>query len=132
MTDFSGLLSEASRLPTEEHSWGTLQWLCNDSVSPGARQTLGRCLIRVGGRNPRHLHPNCEEVLTVLSGRGRHWLDSSSVELGPGMTLRIPVGVPHQFENIGDEPLACLITFDTGRRETILLDDAPLPAPTSE
>lgn len=59
----------------------------------------------------------------MLSGRGRHDFDDDSVVLTAGMTIRIPAGVTHRLENIGDETLVCLITFDTGHRETVFLEE---------
>jgi quercetin dioxygenase-like cupin family protein len=111
-----------NNLPVETFDWGTLQWLCNDRLLPGALQTLGQCEIAPGRRNPVHYHPNCEEVLTMLSGVGRHRLGDEFVELRAGMTIRIPANVQHNMENIGVEPIACLIVFSTGDRQTVFLE----------
>ena len=122
MFDLTRFVTNTATLPVETFEWGTLQWLCNATLSPGAQQTMGLCHIRPGRRNPRHHHPNCEEVLHLLAGHGLHSFEDDQVELTIGMTIRIPVGVTHNLTNIGDEPLVCLITFNSGERETVFLE----------
>lgn len=109
-------------LPVETFDWGTLQWLCNGMLIPGATQTIGLCEIAPGKRNPVHYHPNCEEVLHMFSGTGRHRLDDDFVELRAGMTIRIPANVRHHLENTGTEPIECLIVFSSGDRQTVFLE----------
>lgn len=121
MPDFTKLTTSAADLPLESFEWGTLTWLCNAKLSPGARQTVGLCHIHPGRGNPLHFHPNCEEVLHMLAGTGQHSFDGESIELRAGMTIRIPCGVQHNLTNVGDEPITCLIAFDSGERETVFL-----------
>lgn len=121
MLDVLALVTQTDRLPRDEFDWGTLQWLCNDKLSPGSALTLGMCELFAGQSNPRHFHPNCEEVLLVLSGRGRHSLEEQWVDLGPGSTIRIPAGVKHQLINVGTESLRCVIAFSSGDRQTVFV-----------
>jgi quercetin dioxygenase-like cupin family protein len=116
------LVAHGDELPEEVFEWGTLRWLCNDRISPGAAQTLGICRIWPGKRNPLHYHPNCEELLYVLAGKGRHQLDKEVIELSERTALRIPAGVRHNFANIGGETLVCLICFSSGDRQTVFVD----------
>lgn len=106
----------------ETFGWGTLQWLCNDKLSSGAQQTVGLCHIQPGQRNPVHYHPNCEEILYMISGRGQHSYDGAVFDLVPGSTIRIPAGVKHNMANDGSEPIVCLITFSSGDRQTVFLE----------
>jgi mannose-6-phosphate isomerase-like protein (cupin superfamily) len=123
MFDPARFVSDACLLPTETFDWGTLQWLCHAQLFRGAEQTLGICHIKPGARNPRHYHPNCEEVLYMLSGHGQHSFEDDTIDLKPGMTIRIPVGVTHNMTNTGSEQIACLIAFNSGNRETVFVDD---------
>jgi len=109
-------------LAEETFAWGSLKWLMNDQLSPGAAQTVGLSRILPGQRNPLHYHPNCEEVLYVLSGSGQHSFDGQWVDLAASSTIRIPAGVKHNLVNTGGEPLVCLISFSSGRRETVFLE----------
>lgn len=122
MFDLTRFVTNRADLPVAEFEWGTIQWLCNAKLSRRAEQTLGMCHILPGRRNPRHYHPNCEEVLYMLAGRGLHSFDDNQVELTAGMTIRIPLGVTHNLTNIGTEPLVCLIAFNSGERETVFLE----------
>jgi quercetin dioxygenase-like cupin family protein len=112
----------SDKLPEEAFDWGTLKWLCNDRLSPGAAQTVGICHILPGKRNPVHYHPNCEEVLHMLSGEGEHSFDDQVVKLRAGSTIRIPAGVKHNLTNNGSSTLSCLISFSSGSRETVFLE----------
>ena len=112
-----------STATADEHfDWGTLKWLSNASLVPGAEQTLGICQIDPGRRNPVHYHPNCEEVLYMLSGTGMHSLDGKLVPISTGDTIRIPTGVKHNLQNTGHDPIRCLIAFSSGRRQTVFLE----------
>ncbi len=115
-------VAKNSAIPVEQLPWGTLQWLCNDRLSPGAAQTFGISEILPGEKNPLHYHPNCEELLYVLQGTGRHAFDDAMVDLKPGSLLRIPMGVRHNVINTGADPLRCVIVFSTGDRQTVFLE----------
>ncbi|MBM3971360.1 MAG: cupin domain-containing protein [Planctomycetes bacterium] len=121
MFDLNQLTTDTATLATETFEWGTLTWLCNAKLSPGAKQTVGLCHILPGRGNPVHYHPNCEEVLHMLAGTGQHSFDGACVKLQAGMTIRIPSGVKHNMTNIGNEPIVCFIVFDSGVRETVFL-----------
>src|SRR6266536_2176849 len=121
--EWSGKITDAAQLPIEKSSWGTLQWLCNEKLMPGAMQTVGLAMILPGKRNPVHFHPNCEEVLHVISGHGLQSYDGRTIELKPGMTLLIPAKVKHNVVNTGAEPLRAVISFSSGNRQTVFLEE---------
>src|SRR5689334_14004817 len=87
---WSGKVTDAAQLPVEQSRWGTLQWVCNEKLMPGAAQTVGLATILPGKQNPLHYHPNCEEVLYVISGQGLQSYDGHTIQLKAGMTIRIP------------------------------------------
>ena len=121
MVDQYARLTVADALPCDEFDWGRLRWLCNQTLIPGAVQTLGMCEIWPGKSNPLHYHPNCEELLYLLSGQGRHRLDADVLDLVAGTTLRIPAGVRHNLENTGTDVLVCLVSFSSGDRQTVFV-----------
>jgi len=124
-SEWSGKVTDAAQLPIEKSAWGTLQWVCNDKLMPGSAQTVGLATILPGKRNPVHFHPNCEEVLYVIAGQGLHSFDGRTIELKSGMTIRIPAKVKHNMMNTGTEPLGTLVSFSTGDRKTVFLDEQP-------
>jgi quercetin dioxygenase-like cupin family protein len=48
----------------------------------------------VATRSP-HLHPQSEEIVHVVEGRGRVWIDGVFHPVEPGSWYRIPSGTPH-------------------------------------
>jgi len=123
--DWTGKVTDVAQLPVEQSAWGTLQWVCNEKLMPGAAQTVGLATILPGKHNPVHFHPNCEEVLYVISGQGLHSYDGRTVPLQAGMTIRIPAKVKHNLMNTGTDTLRTLISFSSGDRKTVFLEEGP-------
>ena len=103
--------------------WGELRWLVSGTLTPGALQTFGIVRIDPGQANPLHAHPNCEELLYVLSGACRHRLGDAEVELEAGQLIRIPAGIPHRARCTSEEPLVAAISFSSATRETVTATD---------
>ena len=122
---WSGKVTDATQLPIEQSAWGTLQWICSEKLMPGAEQTVGLATTLPGKANPVHYHPNCEEVLYVISGQGVHSYDGRTIPLQAGMTIRIPANVKHNLANTGTDTLRTLISFSSGDRKTVFLEEKP-------
>jgi len=122
---WSGKVTDSAQLPVEQSAWGTLQWLCNEKLMPGSAQTVGLATILPGKQNPVHYHPNCEEVLYVISGEGLHSYDGRTIALKAGMTIRIPAKVKHNMVNTGKETLRTLVSYSSGDRKTVFLEPQP-------
>jgi mannose-6-phosphate isomerase-like protein (cupin superfamily) len=80
------------------------------------------CMLEVvvppGGSTGVHAHRGDEHHL-VLSGRWRMTQGEHVVELGPGDYLAWDPTVPHDVENVGDEPGRILVVYPRhGRRGT--------------
>jgi quercetin dioxygenase-like cupin family protein len=102
-----------------ETDWGRLTWLASGKLGNSSSMTVGQCLIRPGKANPRHSHPNCEEVLYVLAGRVRHTVDGGGeAELGPGDVVSVPPDAIHNARNIGKEDAVLAISFSSPDRQT--------------
>lgn len=114
----SSFLSRARGGQLQAFPWGAIRWLCNAQLQPGCEQTLGLVYINPGQNNGTHLHPNCEELLYVISGECQHSLDRETFSLRAGDLLRIPRGVRHGAVNRGWEPLRLLVCYSSPRRET--------------
>lgn len=107
-----------TREPREQtFDWGRLTWFVEGPHSE--HQTVGRCILKPGRGNPRHRHPNCEEVLTVLSGSIRHTgPEGEWVPMQAGESVTIPANVWHHAENTGEGEAVLLIAFSSPNRET--------------
>ncbi|GAB3398752.1 hypothetical protein GCM10027568_36200 [Humibacter soli] len=114
-----GGVTPASSAVVEPQSWGRLEWMVSDAIGNSDTMTIGKCFIEPGQHNPPHHHPNCDEVLHVLSGTIRHRVDDEYVQMGPGDTISIPQGAIHNAENIGEDVAEFVICFSTARREVV-------------
>ena len=103
--------------PEQRTDWGQLVWLIGAEQTPGAEQTFGVVTIEAGKRNPLHRHPNCEELLYVVSGEADHKLGEAVFHMTAGDVIRIPRGVPHWAQATGTEPLVAIISFSSADRQ---------------
>ncbi len=103
---------------TRTLSWGQISWLVGATQMPGAEQTLGVVIIYPGKHNPLHSHPNCEELLYVISGECDHKLGDQMFHLTPGTVIRIPRGVQHWAQCTSTEPLVSIVSFSVPDRRT--------------
>lgn len=61
--------------------------------------------LAAGHHVTEHYHPYSEEFLHVVQGRLEMTLDGGApVELGPGDSLLVPIGVRHRLVNTGSVP----------------------------
>ena len=108
------------QIPIHEEPWGTLQWLVSGSAKTSETMTVGRVTIKAGMKNPNHVHPNCSEILYLVSGKLEHTLpDGSYAPMKPGDSIVIEQGVWHHACSVGEEDAVVLVMFDSAKRETI-------------
>jgi quercetin dioxygenase-like cupin family protein len=98
-------------------SWGRLVWTASGSVGNSSSMSFGRVTIRAGQENPRHRHPNCDEILHVISGRIEHEIDGMTVAMGPGDSISIPQGMWHQARAVSEDA-EMAICFNSPHRLT--------------
>lgn len=99
--------------------WGELRWFTSAELKNSRTMTTGMAIIKPGQTNPRHFHPNCEEILHVVSGKIRHTMNEVSVEMTAGDTVAIPQGVLHNAANIGPDRAVLTISFSSAYREAV-------------
>jgi quercetin dioxygenase-like cupin family protein len=102
-----------------EYPWGHLTWYVSRELKNSDTMTTGEAVIKPGEANPRHYHPNCDEVLHVLKGRILHTMGDKSAEMQAGDTVSIPAGVHHNAKNIGTEDAVLSISFSSADRQVI-------------
>src|SRR3954462_13927329 len=68
--------------------------------------------LSAGGTSVAVVHRTVEEIWFFIGGRGEMWRADGEgekfVEVGPGVSLTIPVGTRFQFRALGSEPLAAI------------------------
>lgn len=112
-------LQKAAEGIVEEHDWGTLHWYASGKLGNSTAMTLGRCIIKPRCENPKHLHPNCEEILHVLHGKIIQYVgDDAGFEMGPGDTVTISAGIRHNVKNVGEDDAVLMISFSSPDRQT--------------
>lgn len=85
------------------------------SGTVGAESTLR--LVEIGVAQPGaparapHWHPDCEEVIHVLSGTGVTWVDGAEYQMRECDTIRIAPGERHVTRNTGETTLTLLCFF---------------------
>jgi quercetin dioxygenase-like cupin family protein len=114
----SNALSRANAGEVLEFPWGRITWTVSRKLGNSAAMTFGRVLMRAGMSNPRHRHPNCDEILHLLSGRIDHTLGAESLVMEAGDTISIPAGVWHQARALDGTDAEMVIAFSSADRET--------------
>lgn len=107
----------------EEMPWGKLHWQVSAAIGNSETMTVGRCFINPGEQNGVHMHPNCDEILSVLNGRIEHSWDGRTFEMRAGDVISIPSGVFHNARNLGDDVVELAISFSSAYRETVGRED---------
>lgn len=113
------IVSRVDEQVVEELEWGALVWMVSGSLGNSDSLTFGRCVIEPGMENPRHHHPNCDEVLHLVQGTIEHLCGNESVILNPGDAITIPAGMVHNARNIGSDTAVMLIAFSSADRRTV-------------
>lgn len=101
-----------------DQPWGRLTWLASRKLGNSTTMTFGRVIIPANQTNPRHRHPNCDEILHLLSGRIEHSLGDGRWPLEPGDTIVIPAGEWHNAKALDGMDAEMVICFSSADRET--------------
>jgi quercetin dioxygenase-like cupin family protein len=126
MTFSESLVARWDADAATETGWGTITWLINGEKTEGAEQTFGVVTIEPGQSNPLHMHPNCEEILYVVSGTCDHRLGDETIALSPGMVICVPRGTPHCARATSPERLVVVVSFSSPDRQTVNLGEGDL------
>ena len=94
----------------------TMDWLMEDAIAPGAGLSLARMCVDAGVTSAAHRHPDCNEVVHLLSGEVEQHCGTDWLAMRPGETLLIPAGSVHQTRNKGNETAVQIIAYSSGAR----------------
>ena len=97
--------------------WGSLSWLASQQIGNAQGLTLGHVIIKPGESNPRHCHPNCEEVLYLISGHLEHMVGEKKITASAGDVFTVSPSVYHHATNIGSEDAHMIVAYSEGNRE---------------
>lgn len=91
--------------PVQAGEGVTMQVLIGPEEAPNF--LMRRFVIRPGGSMPRHTN-QVEHEQYVLQGRARIGIGDQVYEVQAGDVVYIPAGVPHWYQNIGQEDFVFL------------------------
>jgi len=100
----------------KDTNWGSLTWLASSEIGNADDLTVGRVVIKKGMSNPRHIHPNCEEILYLLKGKLDHSVGDDSHVLEAGDTISVKANIPHHADNIGNEDADMIVIYSSAER----------------
>jgi quercetin dioxygenase-like cupin family protein len=87
----------------------------------GPRFTTGMSTYPPGAGAPRHSH-DCDEQVTLVSGRAEVEIEGDRHELKPYDTTYIRSGQTHAFRNAGGEPMTILWIYSSAEVTRTLAD----------
>jgi oxalate decarboxylase/phosphoglucose isomerase-like protein (cupin superfamily) len=112
---------DPNAIPTQTFEWGAIKWFVSPELTQGAGITFGEVVLQPGRGHDRHIHPESEEILYVLSGEGEQMIDDGKpFDVKPGDTIYVPTGVFHSTRNTGWEPMRLLALYNPGGPEKAL------------
>ncbi len=103
---------------TNLFDWGRIKWRISPDAIPGASMTVGDVILYPGKGHDRHNHPDADEMIYVISGRGEQMLgDAAPFPVTAGDLFYIPKGVFHSTRNLGWEPMHLVVVYTPGGAE---------------
>ena len=109
---------------TQVHPWGNLSWMSEPRVTGTTNMTTGYISIKPGKGHDSHSHPNCEEVLYILEGKGMQTIElpneTLKKEVKKGDLIFVPGGVPHSTLNTGNDELVFIAVYQFAGPEAAL------------
>lgn len=80
-------------------------------VLTGEHEQVVVMTIPPGGEIGEEVHPDTDQLLTFVDGRGEAQLDGRSSEVGPNDLVFVHAGTRHNFLNTGDTPLRLITVY---------------------
>lgn len=90
-------------VPFEKVDWGLTKNLVGPVSTDSKFLKINITRYLPGFVHEPHVHPDQEEVIFVISGRGVSETDYCREEIGPGSVVFIPAGTRHATSNLSQE-----------------------------
>jgi len=108
------------RVEIQSFDWGTLQWLSEPRVTEADRFSCGVVRLEPGKGHIRHNHPESEEILYFIEGKGLQTVGDEERECSAGELVHIPKGVEHSTINSADGELVIFAVYSPCGPEAFL------------
>lgn len=114
-------LVDPNGIPTQTFDWGIIKPLVSRANTDSPAMSLLHVLLLPGRGHERHNHPDADEILYVLAGRGEQMVDDGDpFPVGAGQAVFIPTAAWHSTINTGWEPLTLLAIYAPAGAEEAL------------
>jgi uncharacterized cupin superfamily protein len=101
-----------SEVPEQDLPGRHLRWVANaEALDP---KHLSACVIRVAPGEtvrPAHRHPHGEELIYIIRGSGRVWVDGAIDPVRAGSLVLFRQGLVHMLQNTGEEEMKVVCFF---------------------
>jgi mannose-6-phosphate isomerase-like protein (cupin superfamily) len=108
-------------MESEQRPWGA--WYVLDE---GAGYKVKRIEVRPGQRLSYQTHEHRSEHWTIVQGTATCVLDGATLDVEPGGSVDVPVGMAHRIANLGVDELVVIEVQRgdyTGEDDIVRLDD---------
>ena len=114
-------LIDPDALPTMTFEWGVIKPLVAANNTDDPALSLMHVVLLPGQGHERHNHPDADEILYILAGRGEQMVDDGEpFPVGPGQAVFIPKGAFHSTINTSWEPMTILAIYAPAGAEAAL------------
>jgi quercetin dioxygenase-like cupin family protein len=110
------LAAGVRRIEPSGEGWGSMLWLMEDRLVPGAGVSVARMTVDGGATSPAHRHPDCGETIVLLHGHVTCRIDGKDCRLAAGDAAFVPAGAVHCVRNDGDSQAVLLLAYASGAR----------------
>jgi quercetin dioxygenase-like cupin family protein len=89
-----------------------VRWLINSKNTGSKYLSVLLIEVPVGSTvKPAHSHPDGEEVIYIIEGKGRVWIDGQVSDVGIGNAVLFPQGSVHMLQNCGTEEMKVICFY---------------------
>jgi quercetin dioxygenase-like cupin family protein len=103
---------DETEIPALDLPGRALRWVVTEETTGAKQCSMAVIEVQPGQKvRPAHSHPHGEEVIYLLSGHGRVWIDGEVGPVKTGMAVLFPQGKPHMLQNTSDEVMKVACFF---------------------
>jgi quercetin dioxygenase-like cupin family protein len=114
-------LIDPDTLPTMSFDWGVVKPLVATDNTDDPAVSMMHVVLLPGQGHERHNHPDSDEILYILAGRGDQMVDDGEpFEVRAGHAVFIPRGAFHSTVNTSWEPMTILAIYAPAGAEEAL------------
>lgn len=86
-----------------------VKWLLSEETVGCRSAVLYKAVIKAGAAHEKHLHRNADELVYIISGKGRHGQGNEEWDTEPGDSYYIPRGMVHwSYGTDPDDPVTLI------------------------